>query len=72
MLNETLLAALNRYHRREGRNPDVIKVHPTYYKNVLKELNYPEWVIQKKEAEQKKHLFGVRALLTNDVKTFEL
>ncbi|PEL96948.1 hypothetical protein CN602_25320 [Bacillus cereus] len=72
MLNEKLLEALNRYHRREGRNPDVVKVNPTYYTNVMKELNYPEWIIQKKEMEQKKSLFGLRAILTNDVETFEL
>ncbi|PEF61163.1 hypothetical protein [Bacillus cereus] len=72
MLNEKLLEALNRYHRREGRNPNAIHIHPTYYKNVLKELNYPEWIIQKKEIEQKKSLFGVRAILTNDVETFKL
>ncbi|MEK4418434.1 hypothetical protein LW858_29825 (plasmid) [Bacillus cereus] len=72
MFNEKLLEALNRYQRREGKNPDIIKVHPTYYNNVLKELNYPEWLIQKKEMEQKKSLFGVKAIFTNDIETFEL
>ncbi|MEX0416434.1 hypothetical protein [Bacillus sp. C30] len=72
MLIEELLEVLNRYHRREGRNLDVIKVNPTYFKNVLKELNYPEWIIQKKEVEKKKSLFGVRAEITSTVEKFEL
>ncbi|RAN74612.1 hypothetical protein [Bacillus sp. SRB_331] len=72
MLNEELLGALVKYRRNKGRNPDMLKLNPTYFKNLLEELNYPEWIIQKKETEMKKSILGVPVELTDAVKKFEM
>ncbi|MBK5428553.1 MULTISPECIES: hypothetical protein [Bacillus] len=74
MLNEELLEALIKYRRMKGKNPDILQVNPAYFRNLLEELNYPEWIIKKKEieAEKKTSLFGVAAKLTDEVGKFEL
>ncbi|HDR7413692.1 TPA: hypothetical protein QCX14_003820, partial [Bacillus toyonensis] len=55
-----------------GRNPDVLKLNPTYFRNILEELNYPQWIIKKKMTEMKKSIFGVSVELTDAVEKFEL
>ncbi|HHT7228232.1 hypothetical protein ABEY48_14865 [Bacillus mycoides] len=74
MLNEELLEALIKYRRFNGKNPDILQVHPKYFRNLLEELNYPEWLIKKKEAETgtKKSLLGVAVELTDAVEKFKL
>ncbi|MCR6846790.1 hypothetical protein [Bacillus sp. IBL03825] len=72
MLNEELLEVIIRYKRNTGRNPDVLKLNPTYFRNILEELNYPQWFIKKKMTEMKKSIFGVSVELTNAVEKFEL
>lgn len=54
MLNEELLEVIIRYKRNTGKNPDVLKLNPTYFRNMLEELNYPKWIIKKKMTEMKK------------------
>ncbi|MEK4672584.1 MULTISPECIES: hypothetical protein [Bacillus] len=61
-----------RYKRNTGRNPDVLKLNPTYFRNILEELNYPQWIIKKKMTEMKKSIFGVSVELTDAVEKFEL
>ncbi|MGU3441186.1 hypothetical protein ACLBXI_14330 [Bacillus cereus] len=72
MLNEELLEVIIRYKRNTGRNPDVLKLNPNYFRNILEELNYPKWIIKKKMAEMKKSIFGVSVELTDAVEKFEL
>ena len=72
MLNEELLEAIIRYKRNSGKNPHVLKLNPTYFRNILEELNYPEWIIKKKMSEMKKSIFGVPVELTDAVEKFEL
>ncbi|EJP86683.1 hypothetical protein COL26_32830 [Bacillus thuringiensis] len=72
MLNEELLEVIIRYKRNTGRNPDVLKLNPTYFRNILEELNYPQWIIKKKMTEMKKSIFGVSVELTDAVEKFEL
>ncbi|HDR8243860.1 hypothetical protein CON17_11895 [Bacillus thuringiensis] len=72
MLNEELLEVIIRYKRNTGRNPDMLKLNPIYFRNILEELNYPEWVIKKKMTEMKKSIFGVPVELTDAVEKFEL
>ncbi|ASZ65876.1 phage protein [Bacillus cereus BAG1X2-3] len=72
MLNEELLEVIIRYKRNTGRNPDVLKLNPTYFRNILEELNYPQWIIKKKMTEMKKSIFGVSVELTDAVGKFEL
>ncbi|MED2984210.1 hypothetical protein P4311_22760 [Bacillus thuringiensis] len=72
MLNEELLEAIIKYRRSTGRNPDMLKLNSIYFRNILEELNYPEWIIKKKMAEMKKSIFGVPVELTDAVGKFEL
>ncbi|PGW31818.1 hypothetical protein COE04_23320 [Bacillus cereus] len=72
MLNEELLEVIIRYKRNTGKNPDVLKLNPTYFRNILEELNYPKWIIKKKMIEMKKSIFGVPVELTDAVEKFEL
>ncbi|PDZ02614.1 hypothetical protein CON03_27965 [Bacillus cereus] len=72
MLNEELLEAIIKYKRNTGRNPNMLKLNPTYFKSILEELNYPEWIIKKKMTEMKKSIFGVPVELTDEVKEFEI
>ncbi|MGE6594837.1 hypothetical protein [Bacillus proteolyticus] len=72
MLNEELLEVIIKYKRNTGRNPDMLKLNPIYYRNMLEELNYPEWIIKKKMTEMKKSIFGVPVELTDAVEKFEL
>ncbi|PGU04788.1 hypothetical protein COD21_26380 [Bacillus cereus] len=72
MLNEELLEVIIRYKRNTGKNPDVLKLNTTYFRNILEELNYPKWIIKKKMTEMKKSIFGVPVELTDAVEKFEL
>ncbi|HDR7635977.1 MULTISPECIES: hypothetical protein [Bacillus] len=72
MLNEELLEVIIKYRRNTGRNPDMLKLNPTYFKNMLEELSYPKWIIKKKMTEMKKSIFGVPVELIDVVERFEL
>ncbi|PGA91035.1 hypothetical protein [Bacillus toyonensis] len=72
MLNEELLEVIIKYKRNTGRNPDMLKLHPTYFRTILEELNYLERIIKKKMIEMKKSIFGVPLELTDAVEKFEL
>ena len=72
MLNEELLEAIIEYKRETGRNPNMLKLNPTYFRSILEELNYPHWIIKKKITEMKKSIFGVPVDLTDEVKEFEI
>lgn len=50
MLNEELLEALIKYRKFNGKNPDILQVNPRYFRSLLEELNYPEWLIKKKRS----------------------
>ncbi|MEH7153415.1 hypothetical protein CN404_17110 [Bacillus thuringiensis] len=72
MLNEELLEVIIKYKRNTRRNPDMLKLNPTYFRTILEELNYPEWIIKKKLTEMKKSIFGVPVELTDEVEKFEI
>ncbi|PEO77353.1 hypothetical protein [Bacillus toyonensis] len=72
MLNEELLEVIIKYKRNTGKNPNILKLNPRYFRNILEELNYPEWIIKKKMTEMKKSIFGVPVELTDEVKKFEI
>ncbi|PFS71200.1 hypothetical protein COK56_29685 [Bacillus cereus] len=72
MLNEELLEAIIKYKRNTGRNPNMLQLNPTYFRSILEELNYPEWIIEKKMTEMKKSIFGVPVELIDEIETFEI
>ncbi|EEM55720.1 MULTISPECIES: hypothetical protein [Bacillus cereus group] len=72
MLNEELLEAVIKYKRNTGRNPNMLKLNPNYFRSILEELNYPEWIIEKKMTEMKKSIFGVQVELIGEIEKFEI
>ncbi|AKR08533.1 MULTISPECIES: hypothetical protein [Bacillus cereus group] len=72
MLNEELLEAIIKYKRNTGRNPNMLQLNPTYFRSILEELNYPEWIIEKKMTEMKKSIFGVPVELIDEIEKFEI
>ncbi|OLR27707.1 hypothetical protein [Bacillus cereus] len=72
MLNEELLEAFSNYRRNTGKTPDRLRMNPIYFRNLLEELDYPEWIIKKKEVEKKRNVFGVPVELTDVVEKFEM
>ncbi|MGR6001384.1 hypothetical protein ACT7C7_26455 [Bacillus cereus] len=72
MLNEELLEVIIKYKRNTGRNPDMLKLNPTYFRNILEELNYPHWIIKKENDRNEKSIFGVPVEVTDTVEKFEL
>ena len=57
MLNEELLEALIKYRKFNGKNPDILQVNPRYFRSLLEELNYPEWLIKRKKQKQERKKF---------------
>ncbi|TKH18378.1 hypothetical protein FC697_21260 [Bacillus wiedmannii] len=72
MVCEELLGALTDYQLRHGSNPDVLKVNPDYYKMLLEQLAYPEWLIQRKENVINRTLLGITIEITDKIDKFEL
>ena len=57
----------------QGENPDLLRINPNYYRMILEDLAYPEWLIRKKGEKMKDHeLLGIRIELTNQIETFEM
>ncbi|PEO40991.1 hypothetical protein [Bacillus wiedmannii] len=72
MLNETLLGALIDYQRIYGKNPDIIRLNPVFYRALLQELNYPGWLIHKKSSQKYQTMLGIKIEITAKVQQFEM
>ncbi|UIJ67036.1 hypothetical protein LW858_01550 [Bacillus cereus] len=48
MMCEELLQALVQYQMQQRENPNTLRLNPDYYRMILEQLAYPEWLIQKK------------------------
>lgn len=62
MLNEELLGLLRCYRWLAGVNLDVVNVNTGCFRNILVELNDPEWETRKKEIEYKKNLLVIHLI----------
>ncbi|HEK9104068.1 hypothetical protein KFD70_27235 [Bacillus pfraonensis] len=72
MVCEELLGELIKYQIRQKGNPDVLRVNPDYYRMLLEQLAYPEWLIQRKMNMVNQTLLGINVEITGKIKKFEL
>ncbi|MDA1681031.1 hypothetical protein [Bacillus cereus group sp. TH152-1LC] len=72
MVCEKLLQALVQFQMQKGANPDTLRLNPDYYRMILEQLAYPEWLIYRKMVNLEQIFLGVPVELTNEIKTFEI
>ncbi|EOP68304.1 hypothetical protein KOW_03513 [Bacillus cereus VDM006] len=72
MVCEELLGELIKYQMRQKENPDVLRVNPDYYRMLLEQLVYPEWLIKRKMNTVNQTLLGINIEITGKIKKFEL
>ncbi|MCQ6530933.1 hypothetical protein [Bacillus mycoides] len=56
----------------QGETPELLRINPNYYRMILEELAYPEWLIRKKEKVKEHELLGVRIEITDQIEKFEM
>lgn len=56
----------------QGQKPDLLRINPNYYRLVLEDLAYPEWLIRKKETIKEHDLLGIRIEITDQIEKFEM
>ncbi|HDR3658816.1 hypothetical protein [Bacillus cereus] len=72
MICEELLCELAEYKMLQGEKPDLLRINSNYYRMVLEELAYPEWLIRKKEKVKERELLGIRIEITDQIEKFEM
>ncbi|MED2983188.1 hypothetical protein P4311_17465 [Bacillus thuringiensis] len=72
MVCEELLRAIRDYQMRHGRNPDVLQMNSDYYRMLLEQLAYPEWLVQRKENARNRTLLGITVEITDKIDKFEM
>ena len=72
MMCEELLQALVQYQMQQGEKPNTLRLNQDYYKTVLEQLAYPDWLIDKKIKNLDQTFLGVQVELTSEVETFEM
>ncbi|HHT7228402.1 TPA: hypothetical protein ACTZ5W_005771 [Bacillus cereus] len=72
MICEELLCELAEYKMLQGENPDLLRINPNYYRIVLEELAYPEWLVRTKVKVKEWELLGIRIEITDQIEKFEM
>ncbi|HFJ9286157.1 TPA: hypothetical protein ACGW44_004054 [Bacillus toyonensis] len=72
MVCEELLCELVEYKMLQGEKPDLLRINPNYYRMILEDLAYPEWLIRKKEKMKEHELLGIRIEITDQIEKFEM
>ncbi|MGR6001733.1 hypothetical protein ACT7C7_29655 [Bacillus cereus] len=72
MICEELLCELAEYKLLQGEKPELLRINPNYYRMILEELAYPEWLIRKKEKRKECDLLGIRIEITDQIEKFEI
>ncbi|EJR68628.1 hypothetical protein IIO_00156 [Bacillus cereus VD115] len=72
MMCEELLQALVQYQLLQGERPNTLRLNQDYYRTVLVQLAYPDWLIEKKIKNVDQTFLGVQVELTSEVETFEM
>ncbi|AUB61599.1 hypothetical protein CSW12_00255 [Bacillus cereus] len=72
MVCEKLLQALVQFQMQQGEKPDTLRLNQDYYRTVLEQLAYPDWLIEKKITNSEQTFLGVKVELTSDVEMFEM
>ncbi|MEB4818178.1 hypothetical protein [Bacillus thuringiensis] len=72
MACEELLCELVEYKMLQGEKPNLLRINPNYYRMILEDLAYPEWLIRKKQKEKEHELLGIRVQITEQIEKFEM
>ncbi len=56
----------------QGEKPDLLRINPNYYRMILEDLAYPEWLIRKKQKVKEPDLLGIRIEITDQIEKFEM
>ncbi|MGG0321855.1 hypothetical protein [Bacillus mycoides] len=72
MICEELLCELAEYKMLQGETPDLLRINPNYYRMVLEELAYPEWLVRRKVKVKEWELLGIRIKITDQIEKFEM
>ncbi|MCQ6531271.1 hypothetical protein, partial [Bacillus mycoides] len=64
MMCEKLLQALVQYQMQQGEKPHTLRLNQDYYRTVLEQLAYPDWLIEKKITNSEQTFLGVKVELT--------
>ncbi|WP_242069896.1 hypothetical protein [Bacillus cereus] len=69
---EKLLQTLVQYQIQHGGNPDTLRLNPNYYRIILGQMAYPEWLIQRKIMNIEQTFLGIPVEITSEIQTFEI
>nr|WP_308201886.1 hypothetical protein [Bacillus mycoides] len=72
MMCEKLLQALVQYQMQQGEKSDTLRLNQDYYRTILEQLAYPDWLIEKKITNSDQTFLGVKVELTSEVEMFEM
>ncbi|MGE6964135.1 hypothetical protein ACQKIW_30710 [Bacillus thuringiensis] len=72
MVCEKMLQALVQFQMQQRGNPNTLRLNPDYYRMILEQLAYPEWLIERKIMNLEHTFLGVPVELTHEIKTFEI
>ncbi|MEH7755170.1 hypothetical protein V7457_29475 [Bacillus toyonensis] len=72
MVCEELLCELVEYQMLQGEKPNLLRINPNYYRMILEDLAYPEWLIRKKQKVKDHGLLGIRLEITDQIEKFEM
>ncbi|MBZ8126070.1 hypothetical protein [Bacillus thuringiensis] len=72
MACEELLCELVEYKMLQGEKPNLLRINPNYYRMILEDLAYPEWLIRKKQKAKEHELLGIRVQITEQIEKFEM
>ncbi|MBX0352974.1 hypothetical protein ACW4EZ_21570 [Bacillus toyonensis] len=72
MVCEELLCELVEYQMLQGEKPNLLRINPNYYRMILEDLAYPEWLIRKKQKVKYHDLLGIRIEITDQIEKFEM
>ncbi|HDR4948092.1 TPA: hypothetical protein QCR51_004659 [Bacillus cereus] len=72
MVCEELLCELVEFKILQGEKPNLLRINPNYYRMILEDLAYPEWLIRKKQKTKEHELLGIKVELTDQIEKFEM
>ncbi|PGS79356.1 hypothetical protein COC69_12430 [Bacillus cereus] len=72
MMCEKLLQSLVQYQLQYGNKPDILRLNKNYYRTILEQLAYPDWLIEKKIKNLNQTFLGIQVELTSEVERFEI
>lgn len=69
---EKLLQALAQYQIHQGENPNTLRLNPGYYRMILEQFAYPDWLIKRKLMNLGQTFLGIPVEVTDEIQMFEI